>query len=394
MCRMCLVEVSGPRGFSPAAGVLPAASPRTGGPHRLGEGAEGPGGRARVPARQPPPRLPGLRQGRRVPAAGPDALARPGREPIRRGEAPLGEADRDRPARRPRPRALHPVRPLHPVRRRDRRRGADRLRLAAASEIEVAALPERARSTPTSPATPCRSARSGRSRPRPYRFKSRPWDLEQVETTCTTCAVGCRVAAQSSAGELVRFLGVDSDPVNQSWLCDKGRFGYEAITAPKRARLAARPARGGELVEVAWREALGRRLPAPTRLGRGGPSSIGVHRRRAPVQRGRLRLGEARQGRGRHRHGRRAARRRAARRDRARPAAGDDRRGRIGHARRPARGRPPRGAAGAVPPPARGGARPGRALVECSPVPTRAELARRRFVSRTCPARRLASPRR
>src|ERR1700691_3376456 len=52
-----------------------------------------------------------------------------------------------------------------------------------------------------------------------YRFRSRPWDLEQVETTCTTCSVGCRIVAQSSAGRLVRHLGVDSDPVNQSWLC-------------------------------------------------------------------------------------------------------------------------------------------------------------------------------
>ena len=27
----------------------------------------------------------------------------------------------------------------------------------------------------------------------PYRFKARPWDLEQVESTCTSCSVGCRV---------------------------------------------------------------------------------------------------------------------------------------------------------------------------------------------------------
>ncbi len=26
---------------------------------------------------------------------------------------------------------------------------------------------------------------------KPYRFKARPWDLEQVESTCTTCSVGC-----------------------------------------------------------------------------------------------------------------------------------------------------------------------------------------------------------
>jgi len=63
----------------------------------------------------------------------------------------------------------------------------------------------------------------------PYRFTARPWDLEQVESTCTTCALGCRVAVQSSANRLTRLLGLDSEPVNHSWLCDKGRFAYEAV---------------------------------------------------------------------------------------------------------------------------------------------------------------------
>ena len=63
----------------------------------------------------------------------------------------------------------------------------------------------------------------------PYRFTARPWDLDQVESTCTTCAVGCRVAVQSSANRLTRLLGIDSDPVNHGWLCDKGRFAYESV---------------------------------------------------------------------------------------------------------------------------------------------------------------------
>ena len=65
-----------------------------------------------------------------------------------------------------------------------------------------------------------------------YRFAARPWDLEQVESTCTGCAVGCRVAVQSSAGRLTRLLGVDADPVNHSWLCDKGRFAFESVNGP------------------------------------------------------------------------------------------------------------------------------------------------------------------
>jgi predicted molibdopterin-dependent oxidoreductase YjgC len=38
----------------------------------------------------------------------------------------------------------------------------------------------------------------------PYRFTARPWDLDQVESTCTTCSVGCRVAVQSSSNRLTR----------------------------------------------------------------------------------------------------------------------------------------------------------------------------------------------
>ena len=64
---------------------------------------------------------------------------------------------------------------------------------------------------------------------KPYRFSARPWDLEQVESTCTVCAVGCRVAVQSSGNRLTRVLGVDSEPVNHGWLCDKGRFTLDSI---------------------------------------------------------------------------------------------------------------------------------------------------------------------
>jgi NADH-quinone oxidoreductase subunit G len=90
---------------------------------------------------------------------------------------------------------------------------------------------------------------------KPYRFKARPWDLEQVESTCTTCAVGCRVAAQSSSGELTRLIGVDSDPVNWAWLCDKGRFGFAAATSETRITVPL-VRRGDELVETSWGEAL------------------------------------------------------------------------------------------------------------------------------------------
>ncbi|MEY2554011.1 MAG: NADH-quinone oxidoreductase subunit [Ilumatobacteraceae bacterium] len=91
----------------------------------------------------------------------------------------------------------------------------------------------------------------------PYRFKARPWDLDQTESTCTTCSVGCRTVVQSSHDELVRYQGVDSDPVNWGWLCDRGRFNYEAVNSGD--RLTTPMIRvGDELQPTSWNAALAR----------------------------------------------------------------------------------------------------------------------------------------
>ena len=89
----------------------------------------------------------------------------------------------------------------------------------------------------------------------PYRFKARPWDISGVETSCNACAVHCRGELQSSANRLTRFLGVDSDPVNHGWLCDKGRFGYEWVHADSRLTTPVL-SRNSEPVEVSWSEAM------------------------------------------------------------------------------------------------------------------------------------------
>ena len=237
----------------------------------------------------------------------------------------------------------------------------------------------------------------------PYRFTARPWDLDQVESTCTACSVGCRVAVQSSQNRLTRLLGIDSEPVNHGWLCDKGRFSFESVngdevdngpeqptevadeavdvvpaTASQVVSLGAsrgqflgearetgrfehgrlvepRVRKEGELVAGQLGRGPGRRRGRSLRRQeRRRRRRGGRHRRRPPDQRVRLRLGQAGQGRHRHRLGRRPAGRRPARRARAGPAPRHHRRGlRRAGAADPGR-RPARGAAGPLPAPARG----------------------------------------
>jgi NADH-quinone oxidoreductase subunit G len=85
----------------------------------------------------------------------------------------------------------------------------------------------------------------------PYRFTARPWDLDQVESTCTTCSVGCRVAVQSSSNRLTRLLGIDSEPVNHGWLCDKGRFAFESVNGDEVDASPVDEALADEAVDVA-----------------------------------------------------------------------------------------------------------------------------------------------
>jgi len=87
-----------------------------------------------------------------------------------------------------------------------------------------------------------------------YRFKARPWDLTEVESTCTTCSVGCSVTVQASRNRLLRSMGVDNDAVNWGWLCDRGRYSVEAAQSEARLTtpsIAGSPARWADALRKA-----------------------------------------------------------------------------------------------------------------------------------------------
>ena len=110
----------------------------------------------------------------------------------------------------------------------------------------------------------------------PYRFKARPWDLAQVESTCTGCSVGCRIVIDSSRDEVLRYHGVDSEPVNWSWLCDKGRFGFEAFERGERlVEPMLRDDAAHEAKPTRWSDALSASAKAIKEgLDRSGPDGL------------------------------------------------------------------------------------------------------------------------
>ncbi|MFN0088958.1 MAG: NADH-quinone oxidoreductase subunit NuoG [Acidimicrobiales bacterium] len=90
---------------------------------------------------------------------------------------------------------------------------------------------------------------------RPFRFKARPWDLEETESTAATDSVGSRIVIYSSRNRVLRFLGDDSDAVNWGWLSDRERFNFEALNDPERVGEPLVRGPNGH-TPVRWAEAL------------------------------------------------------------------------------------------------------------------------------------------
>ncbi len=88
-----------------------------------------------------------------------------------------------------------------------------------------------------------------------YRFKSRPWDLNRTQTSCTQCAVGCQQFVDVRHGNVLRTMSVESDdPISDGWLCDRGRYNIGFYASPDRLTQPLYRD-NGQLVQIGWDDA-------------------------------------------------------------------------------------------------------------------------------------------
>ena len=69
-----------------------------------------------------------------------------------------------------------------------------------------------------------------------YRFRARPWDIEQAGSVCTLCPSQCNVSFTVRDEAVKRVLARDNPDVDDGWLCDKGRYGFEMLSGDARVR--------------------------------------------------------------------------------------------------------------------------------------------------------------
>ncbi len=109
------------------------------------------------------------------------------------------------------------------------------------------------------------------------RYQVRPWETEQVRTTCTYCGVGCQLWLHVKDKQVVKVSGAEGFAPNDGSLCVKGRFGYHFIGAEDRLTMPLIKGSDGEFKEASWEEALDKVATEFSRIQKAhGGDSMGV----------------------------------------------------------------------------------------------------------------------
>lgn len=87
-----------------------------------------------------------------------------------------------------------------------------------------------------------------------YRFKARPWELKRIPSVCNNCSVGCNVRTDVRVDKIMRNVSRANDAIDDGWLCDRGRWGFEFVNSPQRLRTPL-IRRNGQLSAVSWDQA-------------------------------------------------------------------------------------------------------------------------------------------
>lgn len=87
-----------------------------------------------------------------------------------------------------------------------------------------------------------------------FHHKLRVWFLKRTPSVCPKCSNGCNVTVQHHRDRVWRVMPRRNDAVNDTWMCDHGRTGYDHISAPERLREPLLRG-GGQLQPAAWETA-------------------------------------------------------------------------------------------------------------------------------------------
>jgi len=95
---------------------------------------------------------------------------------------------------------------------------------------------------------------------KPARFKGRRWNFERGPSLCLHCSLGCNTTGSARYREMVRLEARQNPKVNNHFICDRGRFGFDFanhVDRPRTARVGKKPVSWKKGIETAARRLKG-----------------------------------------------------------------------------------------------------------------------------------------
>ncbi|HET8840878.1 MAG TPA: molybdopterin-dependent oxidoreductase, partial [Ktedonobacteraceae bacterium] len=77
---------------------------------------------------------------------------------------------------------------------------------------------------------------------------------KRVPGICTNCSVGCNARLDVRVDKIMRLSSRQNDEIDDGWLCNRGRWGFEFVNSPQRLRTPL-IRRDGKLEAATWEQA-------------------------------------------------------------------------------------------------------------------------------------------
>ncbi|MCY4221650.1 MAG: NADH-quinone oxidoreductase subunit NuoG [Thiotrichales bacterium] len=90
---------------------------------------------------------------------------------------------------------------------------------------------------------------------KPFRFRARAWEMAQHDGIAPHDPIGSNIHLHVRRGRVLRVVPRANESINEAWISDRDRFGYEGLYSEDRVR-APMVKRDGTWSEVSWEEAL------------------------------------------------------------------------------------------------------------------------------------------
>jgi NADH-quinone oxidoreductase subunit G len=90
---------------------------------------------------------------------------------------------------------------------------------------------------------------------KPYRYSARAWEMTQQATVSPHDCVGSNLYAHVLRGTVKRIVPRENESINETWISDRDRFGYEAIYCDDRL-LQPQVKEAGQWRNIEWEDAL------------------------------------------------------------------------------------------------------------------------------------------